>query len=408
MLEKLLVKDDETLRRILSVFSALDEIRWNNPANYNLINYCFEDLTPDEKLLTHWLCYITDRQTAFERIWEVGGYVLSYLVRTYTRGISTPEEAFFEHYDVQNGYLHAPLVSPNKRLNSFGILKEPVQFASRYMPVDAISIIRTLYMLDQLSQRSFARFLRMIIREEVDHHSAIHKMAPALHFLTYAGLGQVKSTDVEYRIKEIIPRCTPQISQIKSDPKAFIAKLACDFYPFGKKRLWCSIRDYLKSPEFNNSLVQAFSDIDQGEAIRWNRDNSNLKLALDTIELPGDVWNNNKTFKDGLFTPYLNPMPKSWDMPRTVREIYKEQKEKLGGFYPEQLDVTFDFIPRMCDRRECHICLFGSGIKRLCGRQTGLYCPVFLSSCGYIHVCSPNECKLKDDTVAGLCHSKFE
>ena len=74
------VIDPEKLRSIFYVFSALDDIRWSEEANYNLINYCCDDLTPSEKLLTHWLCYVTDRQMPFERIWNVGGYVISHLV----------------------------------------------------------------------------------------------------------------------------------------------------------------------------------------------------------------------------------------------------------------------------------------------------------------------------------------
>ncbi len=80
------ITDTNAIVAILDVFSALDDVRWKNPLNYNLINYCTEDLSADEKLLTHWLCYIMDRQMPFQRIWDIGGYVVSHLVRVYTRG----------------------------------------------------------------------------------------------------------------------------------------------------------------------------------------------------------------------------------------------------------------------------------------------------------------------------------
>jgi hypothetical protein len=52
------------------------------------------------------------------------------------------------------------------------------------------------------------------------------------------------------------------------------------------------------------------------------------------------------------FTPYLEvPLKKNgekkWDMPKTAREIYKSLPP--AAFYPEHLDVTFDFAPRMCE-----------------------------------------------------------
>jgi len=85
------VTDVERMSAILEVFSLLDDTRWNQEPTddlsdycYNLINYCTHDLTEDEKLLTHWLCYITDRRMPFKRVWDVGGYVISHLVRRYT------------------------------------------------------------------------------------------------------------------------------------------------------------------------------------------------------------------------------------------------------------------------------------------------------------------------------------
>jgi len=65
------VSNVQKMSAILTVFSKLDDIRWGKTANYNLINYCRDDLTADEKLLTHWICYIMDRQMPFERIWDI-------------------------------------------------------------------------------------------------------------------------------------------------------------------------------------------------------------------------------------------------------------------------------------------------------------------------------------------------
>ncbi len=102
---------------------------------------------------------------------------------------------------------------------------------------------------------------------------------------------------------------------------------------------------------------------------------------------------------------YLENNPKTWDMPRTVREIYNLLADDLHGtFYPEQLDVTFDFVPRMCERQMCHVCIFGGGVSRLCHRQTGLLCPVPLVACGYQHACDPDHCAFKDDQAKAACH----
>ncbi len=410
MTRSLQVQNAAILSEILKVFSALDDVRWSYTGNYNLINYCAPDFTPDEKLLSHWLCYVTDRQTAFERVWEVGGYVLSHLVRDFGQGFKSVEDSFLDHIrftatnQKQKLHFEAPLVHPNPRLAHYDILPPgPVRFASRYMPTDAISILRTLLILEMTSGKSFTRFIYTVIHSEQDQRTAILKLAAALYFLTYTDIGQPQADELWDRLADLTPAIRAEATSFVGDQNAYIAGLVQNFKPFRKKRLWCSIRDYLKSPEFNAYLVAALNTIDPMEASRWNRTDTVLTAAIDVIELPGDVWNNNRTFREGLFTPYLGSIPKTWDMPQTVRALYNALGGQASGFYPEQLDVTFDFVPRMCDRRMCGICLFGAGVTKLCHEIHGLYCPVTLAACGYVHLCIPTDCAFKSNPVQGTC-----
>ncbi len=48
-------------------------------------------------------------------------------------------------------------------------------------------------------------------------------------------------------------------------------------------------------------------------------------------------------------------------MPEIIREIYSQLKndENIEDFYPEQFDVTFDFVSRMYNKKLCNVCLFG-------------------------------------------------
>ncbi len=90
-------------------------------------------------------------------------------------------------------------------------------------------------------------------------------------------------------------------------------------------------------------------------------------------------------------------------MSKTVRAIHDALGEQAESCYPEQLDVTFDFVPRMCERQMCAVCPFGKGVARLCHRQRGLLCPVPLVACGYEAVCDPQNCAFERDEVRGLC-----
>jgi hypothetical protein len=345
------------------------------------------------------LCYIMDRQMPFERIWDIGGYVISHLVRTYT---ANPNKEIWKEvmspYVRRNGNnvrLESPLEISNARLGRYGIIGDTVPFASRYMPEDLVLIYRTLRILDKVAKRNMARFISMVHDPEMTLEQEIKKMALALNQLTYAAGGAVSGTQLDQRIEEV----GREISDFELDADT-------DASLFGRKRLWCSLRDYLKSPEFNPVFVASLKKAGCSNANRWTRDSDELKAALKVIELPGDVWNNAEIFREGLFRPYIANERKTWDMPRTVREIYNRITQ--GGttcFYPEQLDVTFDFVPRMCESSMCSVCFFGGGIKDVCHQNENILCPVVLYSCGYTHRCNPSECSFKDNSAKGFCKS---
>jgi hypothetical protein len=394
------LRNTKELILILETFSHLDHIRWNEASNYNLINYCGKDLTADEKLLTHWLCYITDRQMPFERIWAIGGYVISHLVRCYTR------ESNRDIFDLLNVYiqkrdnhirLECPFEEPNKLLENYGIVGKSVPFSSRYMPEDLTLIYRTLEVLDKNSQRSLSMFLEVIINDELDHWRAIRRMAATLNKLTYEAAGAVSAADFDKALK----RTEKEARELKIDTDL-------EEELFGRKRLWCSLRDYLKSPVFNEVFVESLTKLKCKYADHWKRTDPKLINALGALELPGDVWNNAEVFRKGLFSPYLCNERESWDMPYTVRRLYKTIiKDHETSFYPEQLDVSFDFVPRMCERSMCDVCLFGNGIESICHQQAGRLCSVVLVACGYRHTCSPNSCDLKKDSVRTFCQSRL-
>ncbi len=403
----------DKMHLILQTFSWLDQIRWQEPGNYDLINYYTADLTDDEKLLTHWLCYITDRQTPFQRIWEVGGYVLSHIARAYSRDRGDVL-ALLRKYTRQEPdsrgrvhvWLECDLKQANARLERYEITEGPVQFASRYMPEDLVLIFRTLALLDELADRSLARFIAQAASGNDDSRHAIRRIAAGLDGLTYSAGGTVRAERVDDELEDMQKKVTQDAEAFRRDPHSCIDGWDANFRYFERKRLWCSLRDYLKSPEFNDAFVGALKAANRPDVDRWERGNQCLRAGLHALELPGDVWNNSPTFRRGLFSPYLRQERQSWNMPRTIRAIYEllTEDEDLA-FYPEQLDVTFDFVPAMCERNMCGTCLFGSGVGEVCHAQSGLQCSVALAACGYEHKCDPADCPVRDDRVKGFCHS---
>ena len=207
-------------------------------------------------------------------------------------------------------------------------------------------------------------------------------MAAALDEMTYAGTPNVSASQLAAEMDKLTPAIVAKGQALGADPDGCVEQWVGQFEPLGKKRLWCSVRDYLKSPEFNTDFVEALEAAGLPDADGWRRDNPKLAEALDVVELPGDVWNNSTIFREGLFAPYIHNWPKTWGMPRVVREVYNAlSAHRPLAFYPEQLDVTFDFVPRMCQRRMCGVCPFGEGTGRVCHQQTGLWCSVALVAC---------------------------
>jgi len=99
-------------------------------------------------------------------------------------------------------------------------------------------------------------------------------------------------------------------------------------------------------------------------------------------------------------------------MPKVIREIYKKIKdcEEIADFYPEQFDITFDFVPRMCNKKLCDVCLFGqNGVELICIPTEDKYCPVALLSCGYFAKCEGKKgnCILRKGVGKEICKGRL-
>jgi hypothetical protein len=164
--------------------------------------------------------------------------------------------------------------------------------------------------------------------------------------------------------------------------------------------MWCALRDYIKSPEFCKHVVEGFKEINKNDLIKvW------LDLDPSDLELPGDVWNNNVKFRNCLFGKIFDDIKleefrslfKKMKAPvfiRGIYDVYKDEMDYLEMGYPEMFDVTFDFVPRMCEKEMCDFCIFNkeNKITELCTQDESKYCPVLLVSCGYKCKCKKEDC----------------
>jgi hypothetical protein len=386
-LSNIIIKDREFLIRTLRTISWMDNLRWDVSGNYNLINFFRKDLTSSEKVLTHWICYIVDRQMPFEVIWDKAGYIFSQMVYEYSRTGISIDALFMKYYE---SFSDKKEETHYRFKSSDGVL-----FASRFITDDYQNILQTFKILSSPKyQRNIIRYITEIINKFITLDDILSRIACALNLLSYQLDNKKDNSD--------------NILNIINDDALFNYKLN-EFKKNStenKKRLWCCVRDYKKGI-YNDIFTQAITETNPKDADllikKWN------ELPMDQIELPGDVWNNSPLFRGNLISKLINTinLPATWKIPKIIREIYsKLSADEIGDFYPEQFDVTFDFVPRMCNKQLCNVCLFGQkGVESICISNKDKYCPIALVSCGYIANCVGEEkpCIIRDKISQGIC-----
>ncbi|BDC36322.1 MAG: hypothetical protein EF806_01800 [Candidatus Methanoliparum thermophilum] len=275
---KLKIKNETALIKIFKTISWLDYKRWNVVDNYNYVNFSKSDLTNCEKILTHWICYITDRQMPFEIVWDKGGYVFSELIYEYQRNGLPPNQILDNHYEEYD--------DKGKKRFRFKS-NNGITFASRYVTDDYQNILQTLEVLNHRKyKRNIIVYIVDIMRRFQSKDDLLIRVACGLHLLTYQLDGKKANPE--------------EIIKIINDSKEFEKKLKKfkGTSTKGKKRLWCCIRDYKKGV-YHQIFCNAIKEVDSKNATdlikKWD------DLPMDQIELPGDVWNNSPLFRNNIF-----------------------------------------------------------------------------------------------------------
>jgi len=398
------------LTEIFKIISFYDDYRWEFSHNYNnLINFFRKDLEADIKILTHWLCYITDRQMSFQRIWDIGGFVLSELIyeikKQNSLNLLKPEgkNSFVikEDEDDKYTFISKSIPDNNSILIQYNNILEKgkVKFKSRFFPSDYLAILYTFVFLEDYAY-SFSKFIKEIYCLHKEKSDFIKRILFSLYLLTYYEIGQPKSSDLS-NFADNIEKANERKNKIRDilrntdkfndEYNAFLEDKV-----FKQKRAWCSLRDFLKSPEFKQYFKEALIE----ESLN---DNDFKKLfsydSLTQLELPGDVWNNNSKFRNCILKDTDYEKTKA-PLNKILREYFNKNCQHIIG-YPEQFDITFDFVPRMCDLNNCDLCpIFRinnkkNNFNKICLKNKKMFCPVILVSCNYKNNCKGNDdCKI--------------
>jgi len=377
----------DPLVRLAKAVSWLDSARWTGGQPDNPALRFVEDAEAGDRILAHWLTYVTDRMRSWEDVWYRGGFVFSRVAADYAREKPRPGAVgeFLASYRTPAALgekmwgWRLPMLND---ITAQGPPQKVKDYRSRY-PDDDKSIYRTLWLLAHLGW-SLVDYLKGLIRELGAQQDALRRIAQRLDILTYR-----------------LSIAEDEALSLLSDEEA----LAKDFLRWNpkahadRKRLWAALRDYRKAGRWHDYL--------QDCGVFWP--NENFDLAQ--LELPGDVWN------ERFFKHLVQPLAAKAGIeivgsaPVLARRIYDVVRRVEPGiaFYPEQFDVSFDFAQRMCDRMACWCCPFwrrrppfSTNPIELCHREQGQPCAVLLITSGYL-VPGESGCPFCQGLVDGLC-----
>jgi len=373
----------QELERFARTISWLDEARWVTAEWWEgWREQGPKNLTSAQKVLAHWVTYITDMRMRARTVWTKGLPVFAKIVGDYGGG-ANPSTLLSDYY-------RKPL-PPLPKVPTLVITSPQLEFTPRYK-WQYNQIDRTLEVLVDYN-RSLVEFMKTFVERYGNAPKALKRLAHALYILTYANPKDYPREDAKHIL-------SPNNKE----------KLDADFQRWentttsrGQKRLWAALRDYLKHRELRKCVEETFA---------WPLQN----FELSQLELPGDIWND--VFTSRLLYPLAERTgiqtrkakgERLVNSPTLARRIYDVIKatDLSTAFYPEQLDVSFDFASRMCDKDLCDICIFGANkAVDFCARPgPAKLCPVLLIMTGYKRTCEEQECPVIKGTGTGLCKS---
>ena len=394
------------LKKIFKIISFYDKIRWDVPLNYDVSNFFRSNLSEDTKLLTHWLCYISDRQMAFQRIWDIGAFVFSEMaenikLRKNLKLLNPNYPNSFIKKNENGGYcfISNSFVKENNILKSYGFTSNDyVTFTPRYYPSDYFSILYTFYIL-QFFDFSLTKYIFEQFKKYQFYEDYIKRILFSLYLLSYFEIGQPSKLDISDFQKNIskAKKRTEKVFHILNNSFEKEYNSFSNQLIFNQKRAWCCLRDFLKFPD----LVTEFKVSLKKEGITNKQLKKLFSLkSFQQLELPGDVWNNNPKFRNCILENSEYKFSKK-SLNVILRDFFEKNKIKLENCYPKQFDITFDFVPRMCMNNNCDICPINfvknssnSNFLKTCVNDKSLFCSVALINCNYRTKCYGSQCEL--------------
>ena len=264
-------------------FTFLDEARWKAMGNcekeytsypYNIPNFANKNAKDEVKVLTLFLGYIVNRQIKSEKIFETFDYIFSQLAEDFVEKKDDTESLLKNYCDIKGKNIWFKCDNPQKTNaqypNSpiFDSTKE-LKIKSRFPKIDYYSIYCTLEILDRKYDKNILKFIKTFTSET----NTMKHLINAFRLLAFDIPQKTNSIDVlniDNRIKDL------KKFQLQADKK------------YHSKRITCFLNDLVRFGYFKKIIRE--NEITK-DVYKY------LEQDISSLDVPGDVWNNNTIFR---------------------------------------------------------------------------------------------------------------
>ncbi|MHA1438976.1 MAG: hypothetical protein ACTSPD_15500 [Promethearchaeota archaeon] len=370
-------------KNIIKALDTLDLIKWLN-FNFHIdsreldnIYKNFKNDDPELIVFTHWITYINDRMKKVSiKLWEKWVNFFGYIIIRYKTEISDFKD-FKEFKDKIKEIRDA--IEPNRNIKQI-------------YPQDWANIVYTLWILGKFYNKSFLTF----IDKAFENLRAIEKNKSELVFLGFfLTLLSYSAADKNGNLNTSYEKLTSFFKNFKNiggdKEKIFFSYRNLNWNNwlsnkrYNSKRLMACLRDLIRAKFFIKQFksiekqhIEQYPNLFSKKGINW------FSLDPNDLELPGDRWNI-RFFLPAVIKVCSFKIKRYDNASRMTREIYDSLKSialknkiiisnKDFEYYPIDMDFTFWFVPKFCEKNNCDNCPFG---------PKGFQCEPHLENCNF-------------------------
>ncbi len=405
--------NDLKKQNIMRTLETLDLIKWLN-LSYQMETRKLDDIydkykqdDPEIIIFTHWITYINDRmKTVTPEKWKKWVNFFGYIIKKYKAEINEFKkyEEFKEKIEVISNDIESSRKVKQIYKQDWGL------------------IVYTLWILGKFYNKSLLVFLDKVFEnfrliEKNEDLTILKYLGFILNLLSYSVIdkkGNLKNTE-NFDVKlnsyfEAFKDKGNDKFQLLFSHKKLDWKNWLNNKRYRSKRLMACLRDLVRSIFF----ITQFQKIEEQNNFQYpnlfsKEANNWFSLNINDLELPGDRWNTRFFLPAVIKVCSLN-IKRYDNASKMTREVYETIKilalknkiiksEKAFEYYPIDMDFTYWFAEKYCDKNNCDNCPFGS---------KGFQCDPSLGICNFYEKekfkCKGKEnCPIFNKKGMGMC-----